>query len=924
MMLKKFVLTGFMLIQVLGGTSQASNETLCAEEMMAMRLAVRGEVQTNGSFREAIPRLDSVLGLALASDTAAWGIIEWKELIRVHILKGYCHERLDEFIEGKAAYEAGLALAERFQILQPDIVYFLYGPLGNIYSRFEETTQADLLIGRCIQLLRDSSAFALAARRTNDLGISLQSRGLLRRGVEVLRDALAFPENSEDTRGRLHQIMTGILLDSFEVAPIPAVLHMAGVHADSSYYWFGKAYKGQPDFDVEIPELMWLKGKLESLRGNWKASEQYFTRAVAIVSHDENVKNRGLAKVLAQFAKMRMRNNQPQEALRLYQNMLHALIPTCPADTVLINPQGAQLYPEYALIDALMGKAQAMCALHDSLDGDPLWMQSAWEACRLAFQVGDSLRALYTYAESKLSLAAESHQCMELALDVLYKMRIAGDSTATDAAIYEVFERNQGLILQAYLKAMANGLVPQDLQQREQRALLEIEEYRARIEGEDDPQLNRAWKEKLRIAGQRLRVVKDSIRLSNPTYYAFRYAPTIVPLDWVQREVLEPGTGMVQYFWGERSVYRLVIGEDGVYFDRLGVVDEFLPYLDFLQAPDTAHAQGRLGRDLHALYQRLWGDRGAGMPFRVAVVPDGPLWQVPFEALLTQQDSKVGYDSPYLIHQHCIHYTFSASIQWWLQQSNMRPKITTGYVGMLPSFETMPTHAIHSSVRPHLEGFVDAYGGQFYRGGEACRKVMMDTREYAGIFHVNSHAQWDNARPYDSFIALEVSNASGVVDSFRLGDIMSMPPKGRLVVLEACQSGIGTIRKGEGMESLAKGFILGGAAAVVSTTRDVYEVESSNLMDRFFAGLGEGQSVDMALRAAKLGYLEDESLESNKVMPWVWGAFRPYGAMGPLPLKPVGGHGLIWVLGGGLMLVLLTVGGFSYSRSKISLMAEFL
>ncbi len=104
---------------------------------------------------------------------------EWIALIRLHTLKGFCHEWQGQLVESKQAYEVGVALAERFGIQYPDIVYFLYGPLGNVYSRLEETTEASLLVERCIEMLRGLFGFGMAARRSIDLGISLQSRGLL-------------------------------------------------------------------------------------------------------------------------------------------------------------------------------------------------------------------------------------------------------------------------------------------------------------------------------------------------------------------------------------------------------------------------------------------------------------------------------------------------------------------------------------------------------------------------------------------------------------------------------------------------------------------------------------------------------------------------------------------------------------------------
>jgi CHAT domain len=925
--MKRLLVNAALLILCLQGAAQLRPASICAEEMEAMRARVDAKIDMaeDATLELAAARLDSALQVAWRSDTLAWGLPEWTAMIRLYSLQGFCWEWDARYLEAKVAYEAGVRLAERFGIQNPGIVYYLYGPLGNVYSRLEETTQASLLVERCIQMLRDSAAFGMAARRSSDLGISLQSRGLLRQGIDVLLRALAFPENSLDTRTRLHTIMTGILLDSFMVAPNAVVLDLAAFHADSAFHLLQTAYGRDPDFEGEVSTIVWLMGKMESLRGDWKISAQHFERAVKARSREGEGENRDLAKVLVQYAAMRMREGNTVAALSLYQQMLHALVPRCAADSFLANPRQSEIYAEYALIDALAGKGLAMLQTSEAMMAqDPTWLRTAWEACQLAYLTEDTMRATYTYEEAKLSLAAESHERMELGLELLYRLRAKGDSAATDEAVYQIFERNQGQLMGEYLKALAEGgLVPPALRERETQARLEIKTFSQRIAAETDPARLRQWQESLRAAGQALDAVKDSMRLRNPAFYTFRYAPTVISLHQIQAEVLQDSTGLIQYFWGERSVYRLIVLRDRVFFDKLGNVSDVAQYLQFLDAPDTANAHGTLTRDLFALYQLLWMDRAGEIPLRVAVVPDGPLWQVPFEALLTHGESKLGYRSPYLIHRHSIYYAFSASIQWWLEQNDHYPAITAGYLGLMPSLLGVPALALIGQDRPNLASFASDYGGQCYQGKAASRANLTKAKGCAAVLHFHSHAFWNAARPYDSFIALDDSSGSGTVDSLDLGDIMSMSPKGRLVILEACTSGVGNLRNGEGMESLAKGFVLSGAAAVISTNREVDAACSANLIDRFLEGAAAAEPIDMTLRSAKLAYLQDENLDAHARMPWVWGAFRPYGAMSPLPLRPVG-HMAFWLVGGGCLLGLVTVLLILlHRRSKVQNLANF-
>jgi CHAT domain-containing protein/tetratricopeptide (TPR) repeat protein len=94
-----------------------------------------------------------------------------------------------------------------------------------------------------------------------------------------------------------------------------------------------------------------------------------------------------------------------------------------------------------------------------------------------------------------------------------------------------------------------------------------------------------------------------------------------------------------------------------------------------------------------------------------------------------------------------------------------------------------------------------------------------------------------------------------------------------LVVLSACETAMGTQRKGDGMISLQRAFRLAGARAVVSSLWSVEDVATRELMTRFYEGLWvEGRGRGDALRAAQLRLLE-EGRERGDPAPRNWGAF---------------------------------------------------
>ncbi len=84
-----------------------------------------------------------------------------------------------------------------------------------------------------------------------------------------------------------------------------------------------------------------------------------------------------------------------------------------------------------------------------------------------------------------------------------------------------------------------------------------------------------------------------------------------------------------------------------------------------------------------------------------------------------------------------------------------------------------------------------------------------------------------------------------------------------LVVLSSCESGIGTLAKGEGMMAVNRGFLYAGAKNVISTLFKVYDKQSSLLTQYLFEEILKETSYVAALRKAKLRLMEQEGIDTK-------------------------------------------------------------
>jgi CHAT domain-containing protein/tetratricopeptide (TPR) repeat protein len=150
-----------------------------------------------------------------------------------------------------------------------------------------------------------------------------------------------------------------------------------------------------------------------------------------------------------------------------------------------------------------------------------------------------------------------------------------------------------------------------------------------------------------------------------------------------------------------------------------------------------------------------------------------------------------------------------------------------------------------------------------------------DLSQYRYV-HFATHGLLDTERPGLSSLVLSTVDPDGKPqDGFlRANDIYNMRLPAELVVLSACQTGLGKEVKGEGLIGLTRGFMYAGAKRVVVSLWSVNDKATSDLMAKFYRGmLQKSERPAAALRAAQIEMWKQKQWRS----PYYWAAFTMQG-----------------------------------------------
>jgi len=357
-------------------------------------------------------------------------------------------------------------------------------------------------------------------------------------------------------------------------------------------------------------------------------------------------------------------------------------------------------------------------------------------------------------------------------------------------------------------------------------------------------------------------VLRARLATADPRFERLR-APAIPTLDEVEaaarpdEAILDytVGSGLTKSGYIGGGSWLLVHTRGGIRVYRVADEETLGPetalFAGLFESRDGAEATG--AARLHELLLRAAIDDLPPGVTTLVVVPDGPLHQVPFAALRPSAGAApLGARFAIL--------TAPAVAAWWRWRLDTPGALPSAALVIAdPGGEEAEVAAIRApnGALPHARRearlAAAALGGRarILEGGKASesRLKAADLGEY-GILHVAAHARLGDGRKVEAFLRL-LPGAAGEDGRLTVAEASALALENRVVVLAACRTAGGAFLEGEGVQSLARGFMAAGARAVIGSLWPLRDDEAAEFFDAFYRALGSGRTVADAFAYAQ-------------------------------------------------------------------------
>ncbi len=411
-----------------------------------------------------------------------------------------------------------------------------------------------------------------------------------------------------------------------------------------------------------------------------------------------------------------------------------------------------------------------------------------------------------------------------------------------------------------------------------------------------------------------------------PKYHQLKYKNDIISLSEIQ-ENLDDKTTVLEFFTNDSITYAFTISKNLIAVKELTTAN-LSKKVSKLHESITLKNINDYKQSAFVLYQelitpikdKLIGDE-------LIIIPDGPLWHLNFELLLTQNNEAEVRKMPYLLRDYAISYANSANLLFNpLQRASQFSEIRNECLAFsfsdstqLTSSNTMSLATLRGAgddlpgTRKEIRAISTLVNGQYFYGSEAIESNFKQNVNQYSILHLALHGDVDHKNPQNSKLYFTKSKDTIEDNLLYSHELFALDIPAELAVLSACNTGTGAIARGEGIMSLGNAFQYAGTKSLLLSSWEVSDKSAPVLIKNFYTNLSDGMNKSKALQKAKLDFLK--TTDFDQVAPFYWGSFYLLGNVDAIDLdRPLTIYWYWLVLASILIILIFT---FVYYKKRI-------
>jgi len=313
-------------------------------------------------------------------------------------------------------------------------------------------------------------------------------------------------------------------------------------------------------------------------------------------------------------------------------------------------------------------------------------------------------------------------------------------------------------------------------------------------------------------------------------------------------------------------------------------------YLKMLKSPPKGKFKGRsaakrIYRELMFPMRHLAPDSFEN----IIIIPSGILYYLPFETLVNPE-----CENDYLISRYRVSYMPSSVSLIYLSLNRkektykkdllafgnpvIKEKIKSGRASSSniliqlyqnQDFDFFPLPYSEKEIRS-ISKFFNGNRRDVFLKEHALEETLKKTRllDYK-IIHFSCHGFLDENYPSRSSLVLSLADGREEDGFLQVKEIYDLRIKPQLVVLSACQTGRGAIKRGEGVLGLPRVFFYAGAESILTSLWRVRDKQTAEFMKLFYECLDSGKNKSHSLQLAKKEFIKSRKYSH----PFYWAPF---------------------------------------------------